>query len=47
MTGGQSEAKAGPVTVSASQPVVDVDAVVADPEGLQAVPLGGEVLVFG
>ena len=47
MAGGQGEPKAGPVTVGASQPVVDVDAVVADAEGVQAAPLGGEVLVFG
>ena len=47
MAGGQGKPKAEPVTVGASQPMVDVDAVVADAEGMQVVPLGGEVLVFG
>jgi hypothetical protein len=42
---GFAEARAG--TGRAAQPVVDVDALGLDPEGLEAVALGGEVLGVG
>ncbi len=45
--GGERLAEPGPVAVGSGQAVVDVDSVIGDAEGVQAVALGGEVLSVG
>ena len=44
--GGQRQCQTGPVAVSAGQAVVDIDAIIADAERMQAVALGGEILLL-
>ncbi|GAA3612522.1 hypothetical protein GCM10022236_12840 [Microlunatus ginsengisoli] len=44
--GGEGELEAGSVAVSASQAVVDVDAVVTDTEAMEGVSLCGEILLL-
>ena len=44
--GGQRQCQTGPITVSAGKTVVDVDPIITDTERMQAVALGGEILLL-
>jgi hypothetical protein len=44
--GGQRQSQTGSVPVSASQAMVDVDAIVTDAERVQSVALGGDISLF-